>query len=84
MDANRKEFRRVEVQGKTYLYPFPIIKEKKYLIEVDPTIVESIISAIVNNVIESPDAFPDYMVEQGIHNDGKTIIYSLDLTKTNL
>lgn len=77
----RTEFRKVRVQDKTYLYPFPVLKGNKYLIEVKDDFAEFLILSLKNQYLYSPDRDKDYLVEIGVHTDGNTPIFQIENSK---
>lgn len=79
MNEARIIFKSVRVENKTFLYPFPIIKEKKYLIEIDEKFADFYIHALEHGKLLSFDENPLWMIEKTIHSDGNTIIYELNL-----
>ena len=77
MTAPRTTFRKVTPGGKTYLYPFPVIKENKYLIEVHKEHAEFFMNSLAKGYLTSPDTTQDYLEKIGIHTDNQTPIYKL-------
>ena len=77
----RKEFKKVIIGSSCYLYPWPVIKENKYLIEVEADQADSFIEGIFNSQIISPDERPSYLIKKGLHLDGFTTIFEIDKKK---
>lgn len=76
----RRDFRKVMVGTTCYLYPWPVIKGNKYLIEVESAEADLWIEKILSGKIPSPDENPSYLIKKGLHQDGFTIIYSMRTT----
>lgn len=74
----RKEFKKVLIGEICYLYPLPVIKENKYLIEVEINLADLIIEKILNGQIKSPDETPGYLIKKGYHQDGKTPLFRIN------
>jgi hypothetical protein len=77
----RQEFREVQVQNKTYLYPFPVIKGNKYLIEIPKEFSHFVILSLENGFLYSPDQDKNYLNEIGVHTDGNTPIFKINFQK---
>jgi len=77
----RNTFKEVKVLNKSFLYPLPVIKEKKYLIELGEVPADFMIYALEKSFVESPDSSLTFYMKNGIHTDGKTPYYLLDLDK---
>ena len=74
----RKEFKKVIIGDICYIYPWPVIKENKYLIEVKIDQADVLIQRILNGKLTSPDESPSYLNKKGVHQDGFTPIFSID------
>ena len=66
----------VRVRDRIFIYPVPVIKNKKYLIEVSSEIqAQQIIKDLENGSVKSPDENLDHLEEIGLHTDQQTKIY---------
>jgi hypothetical protein len=69
----------VSIKDQIYIYPFPVIKDKKYLIHMESKEIAELFTVQVSSgEIDSPDGKIDSLPEIGIHSDGKTKIYKLE------
>ncbi len=75
----RNEFRSIKQQESFYLYPLPVIKGNKYLIETK--FPDFFIDSLAKGYLDSPDINKSFLIEEKIHNDGKTPIYSINIEK---
>ena len=73
-----RELKRTNINGKTYLYPVPVKKEKKYLVYCTS---EEEARLIVLGVQEGKLPHPDLMIEPfiflSLHSDQQTKIFGL-------
>lgn len=76
----RNKFKKVFVDGVTFLYPQPVIKNKKYLIEVKSRDADLFILLFDLHFLELPDESPDYLIDGRVHIDEQTRIYEIDLS----
>jgi len=68
----------VSIKDRIFIYPHPVIKDKKYLIEFDDQDeAMKVISEIENDERPSPDENLSLMSEVDVHTDGNTVIYRL-------
>jgi hypothetical protein len=74
----RKEFRKIIIGNICYIYPWPVIRGKKYLIEVNIDQADLLIKNILDGTLTSPDEGPTYLCKKGVHKDGFTVIFSID------
>jgi hypothetical protein len=71
-----RELKKVVIKDKIYLYPFPVMKDKKYLIAFSShETAEKYLKAIENNPLIHPDESKDFLTPLAVHDDGQTIIY---------
>jgi len=77
----RYTLKKVSVGGICFLYPIPVVKQHKYLIEIPPIFSDFFISAFINQYLVSPDTTPDFLVHDRIHTDGSTPVYKIDCSK---
>jgi hypothetical protein len=77
----RDEFRVTAGNGPQYLYPWPVMKENKYLIL--SKYPASFILAFKHHFLTSADSDKSYLKLEGQHSDGKTPIYSIEVDKLN-
>lgn len=81
MLINRNEFRHVIINNKSFLYPFPVIKEKKYLIIVNPQFATFFIECFLKGYLLSPDKKNSFYINESVHSDGKTPILKFNFNK---
>ncbi len=79
MQNGRHEFKKAWLKDKTFIYPLPVIKEQKYLIEVHENFADFWIYAFSTGFITSPDISKNYLNKVTLHQDGKTEIFNIDL-----
>ena len=80
---NQRQFKKVSIDNCDYLYPVPVIKEKKYLIRINPIFSDFLISALNLSYLESPDTSLDAYKEIEIHSELKKLeqistVYKID------
>ncbi len=75
----RNEFKIVSIKGETFLYPNPVIKNKKYLLKVKSSLAQAFQEAFKRGLLASPDGDLSHWEKDGTHSDGKTIIYRPNL-----
>ena len=78
-ESLRVDFKRVSFDNKFFLYPTPVIKNQKYLIEVGKSWADFFIFCLLHGFIPSPDGNLSYLREDRIHTDGKTMIYQVSI-----
>jgi ASC-1-like (ASCH) protein len=74
----RNQYKQVSFSVLNFLYPTPVIKELKYLIELDEKLTNFFIFAFEHKYLESADSKPSFLVEDRVHEDGRTKIYQID------
>ena len=79
----RNTFKQVESNSTCLLYPLPIIKDNKYLIEIERGLAPFLIKTFENGFADLPDSFPDYLIKNRTHTDNKTYIYRIDYCLMN-
>lgn len=77
----RNEFKEVSIKGDHFLYPIPVIKGKKYLLKIDEGEIPLYQKAFLEGLIPSPDHDLSLWEKEGVHTDGKTVIYKPVLDK---
>jgi len=71
----KRQFKLVENSDGIFLYPIPVIKEKKYLIQCSShDAAQEFIKSIQNGEIFHPDQ--ETIIAQKFHSDGQTPIFS--------
>jgi len=74
-----REMRTTKIDGKIYLFPVPVVKERKYLIfctTMDEA--EKISKAIKENRITHPDLISEHFIFLTYHTDKQTKIFVLN------
>lgn len=79
----RKEFKKVNIKNSTYLYPFPVVKDHKYLISIDESFAPFFILSWRNEYLALPDEKPSYLDFLDFHSDKQTCIYTINADKLN-
>lgn len=71
-----RELRVTKIEGRVYLYPVPVIKERKYLIACS-TEAEAIkvAKAIQDKKVTHPDLISEYFLFLTYHTDKQTKIF---------
>lgn len=81
----RNIFKSVNIDHSFHLYPLPVIKENKYLIDINSnnsSVLDFFIKCFKYKYLSSPEAgFNSYYKNKKIHIDGKTQVFSFDQTK---
>ena len=71
-----RELKSTRIEGKTYLFPIPVLKERKYLIFCPNTIVaDKIAEAVRSKKITHPDLISEHFVFLTYHTDQQTKIF---------
>lgn len=84
MTKARKQFKAVTTKDYCYLYPTPVIKDQKYLVQINPLLENLFLCALKNSIIESFDSSLDSLIKTGVHTDGKTSIFRIDYDSIQL
>ena len=72
-------FKKTKIEGDILLYPTPIIKDKKYLIQTKSEVEATVKLALLNSGLLKTPLEDELVYEKvRIHKDGKTQIYKLD------
>jgi len=73
-----RKFSQIEKNQEIYLYPVPVIQNKKYLISCAGVAeAEKIVQLIEDRIVKHPDLdFSDFTFEK-IHTDGRTQIIKI-------
>ncbi|MCR9204363.1 MAG: hypothetical protein NXH75_07295 [Halobacteriovoraceae bacterium] len=80
----RKAFKAVKIKERCFLYPLPVIKANKYLLEVPSEFSEVFILLFQANFLENPETNWKGWNKTEVHSDGKTPIYKLDAENLSL
>jgi hypothetical protein len=73
-----REFKTTQIDNHYYLYPIPVIKNQKYLIQCsDYNQSIELIRLIHNKEIIHPDNSLSQFIRLGTHTDNKTPIYKI-------
>jgi hypothetical protein len=71
-----RELKITNINGTIYLYPVPVIKEKKYLIRcASMETAKEIIHEILENILSHPDDSEENFQFVSIHTDQRTKIF---------
>ena len=83
MSRARNIYKKVKVKTKDtcLLYPTPVVKEQKHLIEVDESLSDFFIFALEENFLQSVDSAPEYLAQKSVHSDKQTVIYEFIYVK---
>lgn len=66
----------VRVKDRIFIYPVPVIKEKKYLIEAESEEqAQRMIEDLESGTLKSPDDDMEILEEIGLHTDERTKIF---------
>jgi hypothetical protein len=85
MTSSRHHFKMTPSNESFFLYPWPVIKEKKYLIQVpNEKVAAFLIYAIEKHWLPSPDDQTEWLVSLGLHQDQRTVIYQINFTAIHL
>ncbi len=74
-------FKCVQVSEQSFLYPFPVIKGSKYLIQVPDNFANFYAQALTHGFLQSPLDSVSYYQKEGLHTDGKTPLFSFNRPK---
>lgn len=80
----RNQFKSVLIKGRCFLYPLPVIKENKYLLEVPQDFSDIFILLFQNHFLKNPEGDWKGWQKSEVHSDGKTPIYRLDIENLSL
>ena len=71
-----RELKKTKIEGKFYLFPVPVIKERKYLIfcSTDQE-AELVIQSVRSGEITHPDLISPYFIFLTLHTDKETKIF---------
>ena len=74
-----RELRATTINGKVYLFPVPVVKERKYLILCPSEEMALKIAALVQHgKLGHPDLITEDFVYLTLHNDKQTKIFTLN------
>ncbi len=71
-----RELKKTKIEGKIYLFPVPVIKERKYLIfcSTDQE-AEQVIHCVRSGEVTHPDLISPYFIFLTLHTDKETKIF---------
>ncbi len=73
-----REFKITTILGNIYIYPFPVIKDSKYLVSCDSLQeAHELIENISNKKIKHPDDKGANIIFISLHSDQRTKIFKL-------
>jgi hypothetical protein len=73
-----RELRQTKIDGRTYLFPVPVIKERKYLIACSSDAeARAIIAAVTEGRLSHPDLISPHFTYLTHHTDKQTKIFVL-------
>lgn len=76
-----RELKLTKIDGRIYLFPVPVVKERKYLIFCSTEEeAELIMSAVKNRKITHPDLISENFLHLNYHTDKQTKIFVLSPT----
>jgi hypothetical protein len=74
-----RELRQTKINDKIYLFPVPVIKERKYLILCESLDeAQEIINGVAQKKIQHPDLVSEDFIQITYHSDGLTRIMALN------
>jgi hypothetical protein len=75
----KRELRVTNINGKVYLFPVPVVKERKYLILCpSEEVALKIAVAVQAGSISHPDLVTEDFLYLTLHNDRRTKIFTLN------
>jgi hypothetical protein len=73
-----RELKQTKIEGRIYLFPIPVIKDRKYLIACESEAqAEQISQAVRSQQITHPDLISPYFIFLTYHTDKRTKIFVL-------
>lgn len=74
-----RELRQTNIEGRIYLFPVPVVKERKYLIFCSNELeAGKIAQAVKEKKITHPDLISEYFLYLTLHTDKQTKIFVLN------
>jgi len=73
----KRQYKKSKINGETYLYPIPVIKNSKYLIYIEKEYVAFFIDSWKNGFLTHPDENPSYLKGVMLHSDDRTPIMKI-------
>lgn len=74
-----RELRQATIEGKIYLFPVPVVKERKYLIFCSNEAEAKLIAdAVKNKKVTHPDLISEYFTFLTLHTDKQTKIFVMN------
>lgn len=71
-----RELRKTKIEGKIYLFPVPVVKERKYLVYCsNDQEAEEVIDAVRSGKVTHPDLISSYFIFLTLHTDKETKIF---------
>lgn len=80
----RYQFKAVQIKERCFLYPQPVVKENKYLLEIPTQFSEVFILLFQARFLENPEGDWKGWEKTEVHSDGKTPIYKLEVENLSL
>lgn len=78
-----RELKTTKIDGKIYLFPVPVMKERKYLIHCSTELeAEAIIEAVKTRKVDHPDLISEYFIFLTYHTDKQTKIFIFNQDKS--
>lgn len=75
-----RELRLSKIEGRVYLFPIPVIKDRKYLIACSSEDEAVLIAeAVAAGKLSHPDLISEHFMHLTLHTDGRTKILSPSL-----
>lgn len=80
-----RELRKTQIEGRFYLFPIPVVKERKYLIFCsNEAEADRISEAVRKKEITHPDLISEYFLFLTLHSDKQTKIFVINPEKLTL
>ena len=78
-----RELKATKIDGKIYLFPIPVIKDRKYLIFCATDVeAETIVDAVRSKKVDHPDLISDYFIFLTYHTDKETKVFIFNPEKS--
>lgn len=74
-----RELRQTKIEGRIYLFPVPVMKDRKYLISCTNELeAEKIAEAVKTQKVTHPDLISEYFLYLTLHTDKQTKIFVMN------
>lgn len=71
-----RELRLTKIEGRLYLFPVPVIKDRKYLIYCSSDLeAQKIMAGVAGSVLTHPDLISEDFLHLTLHTDNQTKIF---------